>query len=129
MFEQRRRRHEGEQCVTQSPSDERPPAERSLDTEGFERRVRKRFPPAEAEGVIAFARGLFARGGGRYAAELSDQDRLALVESAFRYFSVATSPVRCRLRTPSFAIDGWDSPYTIFESHLGDRPFIVDTIR
>src|SRR5438093_729779 len=42
---------------------------------------------------------------------------------------MAPAPVRCRLRTPTAAQGGWDSPYTIFESHLGDRPFIVDTIR
>ena len=115
--------------MAQSPSDERSPAEPCLDAEGFEGRVRKCFPAAEAEGMVAFARGLFARGGERYAAELPEEDRPALVASAFRFFSIATSPVRCRLRTPSFAVDGWESPYTILESHLGDRPFIVDTIR
>ncbi len=115
--------------MSEPAGDERSPTEPCLDTEGFERRARKRFPPAEAERMLAFAHGLFARGGERYAAELPEEDGLALVASAFRFFSVATSPVRCRLRTPSFAIDGWDSPYTIFESHLGDRPFIVDTIR
>ena len=42
--------------MTQSPSDERPPTERGFDAEAFERRTRKRFPPAEAERLIAFAR-------------------------------------------------------------------------
>jgi glutamate dehydrogenase len=115
--------------VSEPAGEEGSATEPCLDTEGFERRARRRFPPAEAERMIAFAHGLFARGGERYAAELPEEDRLALVASAFRFFSVATSPVRCRLRTPSIAIDGWDSPYTIFESHLSDRPFIVDTIR
>jgi glutamate dehydrogenase len=79
--------------------------------------------------MSAFARALFAREGERYAAELGDRDREALVASAFRFFSTKTAPVRCRLWTPTRATDGWDSPYTVFESHLGDRPFIVDTIR
>jgi glutamate dehydrogenase len=104
-------------------------AEPAFDAGSFDGQVRRRFAGAEAERMVAFARGLFAREGERYAAELPEEDRVALVASALRFFSVATSPVRCRLRTPTLAIDGWDSPYTIFESHLSDRPFIVDTIR
>src|SRR4029077_5581931 len=45
------------------------------------------------------------------------------------FFVGMTAPVRVGLRTPSEPQGGWESPYTIFESHLGDRPFIVDTIR
>ncbi|MET0151006.1 MAG: NAD-glutamate dehydrogenase domain-containing protein, partial [Candidatus Binatia bacterium] len=94
-----------------------------------ERELRRRFSPAEAESMSAFARGLFAREGARYAAELGEKERIAVVTSAFRFFALAPDRVRCRLRTPALATDGWDSPYTIFESHLTDRPFIVDTIR
>ena len=93
-----------------------------------DREIRRRFPPAQAESMIAFARGLFARDGERYAAELGEEECVALVSSAFAFFALAPDGVRCRLRTPA-AADGWNSPYTIFESHLTDRPFIVDTIR
>ena len=103
-------------------------AERA-DHDDLEAELRRRFAPAEAEAVIVFARGLFARDGERYAAELGEEDRAALVASAFGFFAMAPAPVRCRLRTPTAAQGGWDSPYTIFESHLSDRPFIVDTIR
>ncbi len=102
------------------------PVERS---EICEERIRRRFPAAEAEAMVGFARGLFAREGEGYAAELADEDRVALIGSAFRFFATMPEPVRCRLRTPTVAVDGWDSPYTIFESHVTDRPFIVDTVR
>jgi glutamate dehydrogenase len=95
----------------------------------YDREIRRRFPPAEAESMIAFARGLFAREGARYAAELGVEESLALVASAFRFFALPPDRVACRLRTLATATDGWNSPYTIFESHLSDRPFIVDTIR
>jgi glutamate dehydrogenase len=100
-----------------------------LDVEAFDAALRRRFSPTESEAMIAFARGLFVREGERYGAELADEDRVALLASAFRFFATATDAVRCRLRTPTFSVDGWDSPYTIFESHMTDRPFIVDTIR
>jgi len=97
--------------------------------EVYDREIRRRFSPAEAESMIAFARGLFAREGARYAAELGDEGSLALIASAFRFFALPPDGFPCRLRTPAPATDGWNSPYTIFESHLSDRPFIVDTIR
>jgi glutamate dehydrogenase len=97
--------------------------------EVYDREIRRRFPPAEAEPMIAFARGLFAHEGARYAAELGEKGRLALVASAFRFFALPPDRAPCRLRTPTLPSDGWNSPYTIFESHLTDRPFIVDTIR
>jgi glutamate dehydrogenase len=98
-------------------------------SETYERELRRRFPLADAESMSAFARGLFARDGARYAAELGEKERIAVVASAFRFFAPAPDRVRCRVWTPALATDGWDSPYTIFESHLTDRPFIVDTIR
>ena len=97
--------------------------------EVYDREIRRRFSPAEAESMIAFARGLYAREGARYAAELGAEESLALVASAFRFFALPPDRFPCRLRTPTAATDGWNSPYTIFESHLSDRPFIVDTIR
>jgi glutamate dehydrogenase len=97
--------------------------------EVYDREIRRRFSPAEAESMIAFARGLYAREGARYAAELGAEESLALVASAFRFFALPPDRFPYRLRTPTPATDGWNSPYTIFESHLSDRPFIVDTIR
>ena len=100
----------------------------AAESESFERRIRRRFG-GDAEAMVAFARDLFAREGERYAAELDEADRLALVASSFRFFATMPQAVRCRCWTPTFAADGWDSPYTIVESHLTDRPFIVDTLR
>ena len=91
--------------------------------------LRSRFSREEADRMIAFARALFARDGAAYVSELSQEDRVALVASAYRFFAHMTAPVRCRVWNPTFAVDGWDSPYTICESHLTDRPFIVDSVR
>ncbi|MGH7821270.1 MAG: hypothetical protein ACREQ9_16015, partial [Candidatus Binatia bacterium] len=97
--------------------------------ESYEVRLRSLHPAAEAETMVAFARVLFGRAGTMVAAELGENDRVALVASAFRFFARMAAPVRCRIWTPVRAEDGWDSPYTILETHLTDRPFIVDTIR
>jgi glutamate dehydrogenase len=100
----------------------------AADLEGLEGRIRARFS-AEAAWMSFFARGLFARDGEPYAAELDEEERLALVAASFHFFATMPQPIRCRMWTPSFAADGWDSPYTLFESHMTDRPFIVDTLR
>jgi glutamate dehydrogenase len=98
------------------------------DIEGLENRIRASFS-ADAERMAPFARGLLAREGERYAAELGEEERLALVAASFHFFATMPQPIRCRMWTPTFAVDGWDSPYTVFESHVTDRPFIVDTLR
>jgi glutamate dehydrogenase len=89
--------------------------------------LRQRF--GDAGPILVFGRLLFARAGAAYAEELGEEERVALVASAFGFFEHRTAPVRCRVWTPTFAADGWDSAYTIVETHLTDRPFIVDTIR
>jgi glutamate dehydrogenase len=37
--------------------------------------------------------------------------------------------VLLRIYTPSYPVDGWEAPYTVIEFCLGDRPFIVDSIK
>ncbi|MGH7803716.1 MAG: hypothetical protein ACREQJ_05165, partial [Candidatus Binatia bacterium] len=61
--------------------------------------------------------------------ELTDDVAIALLRSTVRFLAHADSPVRCRVFDPASAKAGWDSPYTTIESHLTDRPFIVDTVR
>jgi len=37
--------------------------------------------------------------------------------------------IRVRVYNPSFSAEGWESPYTVAELTLKDRPFIVDSVR
>jgi glutamate dehydrogenase len=37
--------------------------------------------------------------------------------------------VLLRVYTPSYPVDGWEVPFTVIEFCLGDRPFIVDSIK
>src|SRR5207249_4993289 len=36
---------------------------------------------------------------------------------------------RVRVLTPTYATEGWDAPWSVIETCIGDRPFIVDTVR
>ena len=85
--------------------------------------------PKDAETLEVLARELFARTGEEYLDELSLESAGGLVASAARFLARSDGPVHCRVYNPTLANDGWDSAHTVIESHLTDRPFIVDTAR
>ena len=88
----------------------------------------KRASGADGQWLAAFARLLVQRGAG-WIERLSDEDAAALVTSAYRFYSAPGPDLRVRVVTPTYADEGWDSPVTILETAMPDRPFIVDTIR
>ncbi|GIW41554.1 MAG: NAD-glutamate dehydrogenase [Candidatus Binatia bacterium] len=53
----------------------------------------------------------------------------ALSRAAFDFFAAPGPRPRVRVYDPSYERDGWDAPVTVVETLLGDRPFVVDTVR
>jgi glutamate dehydrogenase len=82
----------------------------------------------DAARLATFAKLLLARQTG-YVTELEEEEAAALVLSAYRFFAGPGPSLRVRALTPDYAHDGWDAPVSIVEAILGDRPFIVDTVR
>jgi glutamate dehydrogenase len=81
----------------------------------------------EAQQLGTFATQLLARAQG-YLGAVADEEIAHLVLSAFRFFQAPGPLPRVRLFTPSYVDEGWDAPWTVVETCLGDRPFVVDTI-
>jgi glutamate dehydrogenase len=61
----------------------------------------------------------------------SAESLTALGRRARAFIDVRAHPgeVRLRVYNPSLEKDGWSVPYTVLELSLGDRPFIVDSVR
>jgi glutamate dehydrogenase len=82
----------------------------------------------EAQQLGPFAAQLLARAQ-TYVAGVADEEAVQLVLSAFRFFQAPGPLPRVRVVTPTYVDEGWDAPWTIVETCLADRPFIVDTVR
>ncbi len=90
--------------------------------------LERRATGPDAARLATFAKVLLARPTG-YVAELAEEEAAALVVSAYRFFAAPGPALRVRALTPDYASEGWDAPVSIVETVLGDRPFIVDTVR
>ena len=75
-----------------------------------------------------FARIFFARVPRQLLPERSTSDLAALTVGAFRFVAAPEAgPVRVQVVNP--VDEGWSAPVTVIRTLVGDRPFIVDTIR
>jgi glutamate dehydrogenase len=82
----------------------------------------------EAQPLGTFAAQLLARAQA-YVVGIADEEVVQLVVSAFRFFQAPGPLPRVRVFTPTYVDEGWDASWTVVETCLTDRPFIVDTIR
>jgi len=101
-----------------------PPQHRSL-----LERIRERVAPGERAGAEAFARQLLARLTPEQSERYGDDALVALCAGAWRFVAAAGDEPRVRVFNPDLEHDGWDAPVTVVETLVGDRPFIVDTVR
>ncbi|MGC2304880.1 NAD-glutamate dehydrogenase domain-containing protein, partial [Candidatus Binatus sp.] len=87
--------------------------------------IDRNLPADSAPLVSAFAERLFARDSADNRDRVPAKRRLALVQSAFEFFSVRTEPVIARVET----VTGDDNDtLTIVETVTTDCPFIVDSL-
>jgi glutamate dehydrogenase len=92
-------------------------------------RIARRFSTVEAEQLTTFASRLFAKGGSAYAEALADDELMAMVGGAFRFFMGAGPLPRVRAFNPHSSSDGWQPDLSIVEACMEDSPYIVDTVR
>ncbi len=87
--------------------------------------IDRNLPADSAPLVHAFADRLFARASADHRERVPAKRRLALVQSAFEFFSLRTEPVIARVAT----VTGDDNDtLTVVETVTTDRPFIVDSL-
>ncbi|HEV2170501.1 MAG TPA: NAD-glutamate dehydrogenase domain-containing protein, partial [Candidatus Binatus sp.] len=87
--------------------------------------IDRNLPADSAARVSAFAERLFARASADHRERVPAKRRLALVQSAFEFFSVRTEPTIARV----VSIPGDDNDtLTVVETVTTDCPFIVDSL-
>ncbi len=78
--------------------------------------------------LCQFAREFFAKVPRQLVQERSLEELSALTMGAFRFLSDAR-PDRVNVQAINPEAEGWSAPVTLIRAEVGDRPFIVDTIR
>ncbi|HYK65369.1 MAG TPA: hypothetical protein VEY94_10500, partial [Patescibacteria group bacterium] len=87
--------------------------------------IDRNLPADSAPRVSAFAERLFARASADHRERVPAKRRLALVQSAFEFFSVRTDPVIARV----LSVPGDDNDaLAVVETVTTDCPFIVDSL-
>ena len=85
--------------------------------------IDRNFPSDSAGRVAAFAERMFARESPDSRQRIPSDRRLAMVQSAFEFFSVRTDPVIARV-VPATG----DETLTVVETVTADGPFIIDSL-
>jgi len=88
----------------------------------------EREDPVGSALLRQFTRVFFARVPRQLVAERSMEDLVALNRGAFRFLESAREG-RVNVEVLNPEEEGWRAPITIIRAEVGDRPFIVDTIR
>ncbi len=88
--------------------------------------------PDEAEAGLLkdFSRAVFAKATPEFMSELTAHDLLAAARGALQFLRHRPpGKVLVRVYNPSAADHGWESPHTVVEVALRDRPFVYDSLR
>jgi glutamate dehydrogenase len=77
-----------------------------------------------------FADVLFGKADPEFVTQLGTDGLLAIAKRGLKFIAERKADeVLLRVYNPSYQVDGWEAPYTVIEFCLGDRPFIVDSIK
>jgi glutamate dehydrogenase len=88
----------------------------------------ERTQAGNTELLCAFAREFFAKAPRQLAQDRKVEDLTALTMGAFRFLESAR-PERVNVEVLNPEEEDWTAPVTLIRAEVGDRPFIVDTIR
>src|SRR5438105_12696962 len=92
--------------------------------------VRSRVTPGERPLAEAFVRQLFDKAGAELLAEGAVPQLADMALGACRFvIERSLDEPRVRVFEPPLTDTGWRTGCTVVETLMGDRPFIVDTIR
>jgi glutamate dehydrogenase len=77
-----------------------------------------------------FTAVLYSRTDSEFLAAHDQETLLRIAEGSLEFFRSATAEgVRVDLLNPTSARDGWETPWSVLRVALGDRPFVVDSVR
>ena len=78
----------------------------------------------------SFAPILFAKTETDFMESFDLDSLLAIAQQGLKFIEKRVQDdILLRVYNPSFQIDGWEAPYSVIELCLGDRPFIVDSVK
>ncbi len=83
----------------------------------------------EDQQLKTFSEGLFAKADAEFLAAFDVEILLPMALSGLKFLRNAQAEVNVRVYNPSYQADGWETPYTVLELSMRDRPFIVDSVR
>src|SRR5690606_39584518 len=93
--------------------------------------VRKRIERSGANGgeqLDRFVTALLGRADDSFFEEFDGDALYAMAVDGLKFLRSAGA-LKVEVYNPTFATDGWTSPYTVVRLVMGDRPFIVDTVQ
>ena len=76
-----------------------------------------------------FSEQLYKKAGSDFLDEFDSETLIAIAIRALEFIHASSGDITVRAYNPSFAVDGWQVPYSVVELGLKDRPFIVDSVR
>ena len=84
----------------------------------------------ESGRLQTFASGLFRKADPGFFDEFDSEALYAMAVDGFRFMDrTGSESIAVQVFNPSYRADGWEAPYTVLRLRLGDRPFIVDSVR
>ncbi len=94
------------------------------------RRLRRILPYGEAELAADFAALFLARAPAEYLRERKPVSLARVAADAFAFLQESRPDrVDVRVFNPASDAEGWHAPVTVIRTNVGERPFIVDSIR
>ena len=94
------------------------------------RRLRRILPYGEAELAARFAALFLARAPADYLRERRPVSLARVAADAFAFLQESRPDrVDVRVFNPAMDAEGWHAPVTVIRTNVGERPFIVDSIR
>ena len=97
------------------------------------KQLQKRIETTQADDagfLKRFSELLFFKAGQDFLELFDAEGLLAISKGALQFMQNKTpEEIRVRVYNPTFAVEGWETAYTVLELTLKDRPFIVDSIR
>ena len=84
----------------------------------------------DAERLTVFAQRLFAKADETFLDQFDPDSLAAMAQDSLTFLDgLGAAATRVEAFNPTLHQHGWESPYTVLRLALGDRPFIVDSVR
>ncbi|CAN5674426.1 NAD-glutamate dehydrogenase [soil metagenome] len=96
----------------------------------IQRAIDETLQGGQTELLKALSQALFEKASPDFLQDFDPESLLAMTVGALTFLEAKRpEELSVRVFNPSYQADGWESPYTVVQLALSDRPFIVDSVR